>query len=70
VAGDLLAAFAYNVDGQLGYVINPRVVSLSDVVDGPEGCLSIPGIYAECRRRRPRGRRVMRQVGQGWPSIM
>lgn len=48
--GSSLAAFSYNVDGQLGYLINPRVVSLSDVLDGPEGCLSIPGIYAECRR--------------------
>src|SRR6266851_6055593 len=31
--GSSLAAFSYHVDGQLGYVINPRVVSLSDVLD-------------------------------------
>jgi len=34
------------VDGERGYVINPRVVELSGAVDGPEACLSIPGISA------------------------
>lgn len=44
--GSGLAVFSYNVDGQLGYVINPRVVELRDSIDGPEACLSIPGISA------------------------
>src|SRR5215471_14874051 len=44
--GSGLAVFSYNVDGELGYVINPRVVELSGTLDGPEGCLSIPGISA------------------------
>jgi len=44
--GSGLAAFAYNVDGELGYLINPRIVELGDSADGPEGCLSIPGITA------------------------
>jgi peptide deformylase len=48
--GSSLAAFSYNVDGQLGYVINPRLVELSGDLEGPEGCLSIPGIYADCHR--------------------
>ncbi len=48
--GSSLAAFSYNVDCQLGYVINPRLVELSGDLDGPEGCLSIPGVYADCRR--------------------
>ena len=48
--GSSLAAFSYNVDGQLGYVINPRLVELSGDLDGPEGCLSIPGVYADRRR--------------------
>ena len=48
--GSSLAAFAYHVDGQLGYVINPRVVELSGSLDGPEACLSIPGVTAERRR--------------------
>jgi peptide deformylase len=41
-----VAVFSYNVDGELGYVINPRVVELSGALDGPEACLSIPGISA------------------------
>lgn len=44
--GSGLAAFSYNVDGQLGYVINPRLVESSGDTEGPEGCLSIPGISA------------------------
>ena len=41
-------AFSYNVDGQIGYIINPVVVELSgepELVD--EGCLSVPGFYFE-----------------------
>lgn len=48
--GSSLAAFSYNVDGQLGYVINPRVVRLEGGLDGPEACLSVPGVSAECHR--------------------
>jgi peptide deformylase len=44
--GSGLAVFSYNIDGQLGYVINPRVVELRDSIDGPEACLSVPGISA------------------------
>jgi len=49
--GSGLAVFAYYVEGQLGYLINPRIVERSGAVDGLEGCLSIPGISAV--RRRP-----------------
>ena len=45
-----LAVFSYNVDGQLGYVINPRIVSHDGQQEGLEGCLSIPGVLAERRR--------------------
>ncbi|WNV76949.1 peptide deformylase [Geodermatophilus sp. DSM 44513] len=42
-----LRAFAYNVDGVIGHVVNPRIVELSEETqDGDEGCLSIPGIWA------------------------
>jgi peptide deformylase len=44
--GSGLAVFSYNVDGEPGYVINPRVVELSGKLDGPEACLSIPGVSA------------------------
>jgi peptide deformylase len=48
--GVSLAAFSYNIDGQHGYVINPVVVEASGEYDGPEGCLSIPGVYADTVR--------------------
>lgn len=41
-------AFSYNVDGQVGYIINPVIVEVSgepELVD--EGCLSVPGFYFE-----------------------
>jgi peptide deformylase len=44
--GSSLAAFAYNVEGELGYVINPRIVELDGDQDGLEGCLSVPGVTA------------------------
>ena len=39
-------AFIYNIDGDLGYVINPVLVEVSgdpQLVD--EGCLSVPGFF-------------------------
>ncbi|PJJ72405.1 peptide deformylase [Diaminobutyricimonas aerilata] len=41
-----LRAFSYNVDGRIGYVINPELVEVSgepELMD--EGCLSVPGFY-------------------------
>ncbi|MGY1734191.1 peptide deformylase [Geodermatophilus sp. SYSU D01045] len=39
--------FSYNVDGEIGHLVNPRVVELSgETQDGDEGCLSIPGLWA------------------------
>ena len=40
-----LRAFSYNVDGEVGYVLNPVLVSVDgepETVD--EGCLSVPGM--------------------------
>ena len=39
-------AFSYNIDGDIGYIINPVLAEVSgepEVVD--EGCLSVPGFY-------------------------
>ena len=44
--GSSLAVFSYNTCGQLGYVINPEVTEASGSQDGPEACLSIPGVSA------------------------
>jgi peptide deformylase len=41
-----LRAFSYNVDDELGYIINPEIVELSgepEPID--EGCLSVPGLW-------------------------
>jgi peptide deformylase len=43
--------FSYNVDGQVGYVINPELVEVSgepELVD--EGCLSVPGLWFKTAR--------------------
>jgi len=46
-----LRAFSYNVDDETGYVINPRIVELSDdYQDDDEGCLSVPGLWFPTRR--------------------
>ena len=43
----------YNVDGEIGYVVNPEVVELSEQQqDGPEGCLSLPGLGFDTSRAR------------------
>ena len=44
-------AFSYNVDGEVGYIINPVLVEVSgepELVE--EGCLSVPGFYFPRRR--------------------
>ncbi len=46
-----LRAFSYNVDGDIGYILNPRLVEVTgeeELVD--EGCLSVPGFYFERMR--------------------
>ncbi len=44
-------AFSYNVDGEVGYVINPVLVEVSgepELMD--EGCLSVPGLWFKTLR--------------------
>jgi peptide deformylase len=47
-----LRVFTFDVDEVVGHIINP-VLSFPDEEeqDGPEGCLSIPGIYVDTKRR-------------------
>ncbi|PWD49518.1 peptide deformylase [Serinibacter arcticus] len=41
-----LRAFSWNIDGDVGYVLNPTIVELSEEVqDGDEGCLSVPSLW-------------------------
>jgi len=46
-----LRAFSWNIDDEVGYVLNPTIVELSDdYQDGDEGCLSVPGLWYPTRR--------------------
>lgn len=53
-----LRAFSYNVDGVVGYVLNPELVEVrGDAEPVDEGCLSVPGVGFP-RRRHPWARVV------------
>jgi peptide deformylase len=46
-----LRAFSYNVDGEVGYILNPVLVEVSgepELID--EGCLSVPGLWFKTAR--------------------
>jgi peptide deformylase len=47
-----LRVFVFHVDDVLGHLVNP-VLEFPDEEeqDGPEGCLSIPGLYFDTKRR-------------------
>jgi len=45
-----LRVFCYNVEGDEGYLVNPWLVSSEGRQDGPEGCLSIPGLFVPTGR--------------------
>lgn len=45
-----LRVFTWQVDGEPGYLVNPSLQLSDDTQDGPEGCLSIPGVTIDCRR--------------------
>ncbi|MDT7549094.1 MAG: peptide deformylase [Actinomycetota bacterium] len=50
--GVSLRVFTYDVDDQLGHLINPVLHFPSDEdQDGDEGCLSLPGLTFDCRRK-------------------
>jgi len=45
-----LRAFTWYVDGEVGHLVNPVLDLSEETQDGPEGCLSIPGLSIDCRR--------------------
>lgn len=57
-----LRAFSFHVDGQVGHLINPEIVEVSEeVVVVDEGCLSLPELWGKTPRHtkvRVRGMRV------------
>ncbi|MBE1874254.1 peptide deformylase [Myceligenerans pegani] len=41
-----LRAFSWNIEGEIGYVLNPTIVELGEETqDGGEGCLSVPNLW-------------------------
>jgi peptide deformylase len=52
--------FTYHCDGFTGHLVNPTFdVVGEEMQDGPEGCLSIPGLAWDCRRH-------LHVVARGW----
>lgn len=45
-----LRVFTWNVDGEVGHLINPDLTLSEEIQDGPEGCLSLPELTYDCRR--------------------
>lgn len=43
-------AFSYNVDGVIGYVLNPVLEVAGEPVPTGEGCLSVPGLWHDTPR--------------------
>ncbi len=54
-----LRVFTWYVDGEPGHLVNPQLDLSEETQDGPEGCLSIPGLSVDCRR-------AMRAVARGF----
>jgi peptide deformylase len=48
--GVQLRVFTYHVDGELGHLVNPDLTLTAEEQDGPEGCLSIPGVVVDTPR--------------------
>ncbi len=47
-----LRAFSWNIDGDIGYVLNPKLVEVSEdeFQEDDEGCLSVPGLWYSTKR--------------------
>ncbi len=46
-----LRAFSYNIDGDVGYVLNPVLTEVrGEPVPTGEGCLSVPGLWHDALR--------------------
>jgi peptide deformylase len=51
--------FTYDVDGVVGHLINPDLDLSDEEQDGPEGCLSLPGMVFDTPR-------ALRTVAKGF----
>ena len=48
--GVSLRVFTYHIEGVTGHLINPVLDLTDEEQDGPEGCLSLPGLTFDCVR--------------------
>ena len=48
--GVSLRVFTYHVEGESGHLINPVLDLSEEEQDGPEGCLSLPGLQFDTKR--------------------
>lgn len=45
-----LRVFTWNVEGEVGHLVNPQLRLSDETQDGPEGCLSLPELTYDCLR--------------------
>ena len=45
-----LRVFTWNIEDEVGHLVNPVLDLSEETQDGSEGCLSIPGLAIDCRR--------------------
>jgi peptide deformylase len=45
-----LRVFTWNIEGEVGHLVNPSLDLSEEIQDGLEGCLSIPELTFDCRR--------------------
>ncbi|MEW6935356.1 peptide deformylase [Trueperella pyogenes] len=72
-------AFSWNIEGNIGYILNPVIVELSEETqDGPEGCLSVPDLwfpttrsmYARAEGTNLDGKRVVVEGEEIWGRLI
>ena len=56
--------FAYNIDGQVGHLVNPVIEAIEGEQEDEEGCLSIPGLWYPLRRAQYAKARGTDRLGQ------
>jgi len=57
--GVSLRVFTYDIDGEIGHLVNPDLDLSDELQEGDEGCLSLPGIVYDTPR-------AMRAVAKGF----
>jgi peptide deformylase len=57
-----LRVFTYHVEGVVGHLVNPDLDLADEREDGPEGCLSFPGLRVDTPR-------AVHAVARGWNAV-